>query len=705
MTAHLTPVSLPAWRSLRDRSHQNSYLIQNRHLPTFFTDDKWPTTLPSLGSFSKRRRTTFFKIGGDSSDDDSEDEFPPHPVLKRKLPSFSPGLPSTTPCGCPPSIPEVSSPSPSPPRSPRCDDSPTFQSERPSVVRPRLHTTSLLVNSKPLKSSLKSSSTGSAVVSGDDEDSQGQSQSTSTSSTPKNVHFADILTSVRVFHRFACPADVSLPPDSGYENDDDVEPSSDEQDSFDWSLWSTPWRSQTSSTPPCRLTVQPTPISSTATNSKPVPFFQIDSLASSPIPYRSADWTTDRCIVLESLILVGGISLSETRPANNENLRLTGTVLVRNVSFEKKVDIRFTLDNWDTVSEVGALWSNHINVLPPGVPGSLGSLSLDYVHQEDFDRDERGWDRFSFTISLCDYIRSLPSKTLSLAARFQAENNQEWWDNNSGYNYTLRFREVTMRRTIPDEPLASAHKMPTFSPKTEILLERMVSPPSISQEHPLNPNYTPPLNSRTHSPPSLPIPSTPKPPPIITNAPVAPPDLDSVPPCPPNSPTGPTPTALTDAAQLCRLSLSKFASPPPGHSAGGSLDCLDGVGSSGHSNILNREPKVEVTREKFLDDDVSCSSSDDDFDEMTSCSSEDDHENDDDTPPITPLEETGRELGEDDILTNTKLAEFVWTELPAFEGFSTSTHMLQGSIDSSHILYKMLVQRWCYASSTSSCSV
>jgi hypothetical protein len=154
----------------------------------------------------------------------------------------------------------------------------------------------------------------------------------------------------------------------------------------------------------------------------------------------------DRYIVLESLILVGGVSLSKARPMNNDDLRLTGTVLVRNVSFEKKVHIHFTLDNWDTVSEVEALWSNHINILPLGVMGGSRPLPPD-IHQAETELNDHGWDRFSFTIRLCDYVRSLPSKTLFLAARFQAENSQEWWDNNSGSNYTMRFREVTMRRS------------------------------------------------------------------------------------------------------------------------------------------------------------------------------------------------------------------------------------------------------------------
>ncbi|KAH8798481.1 putative phosphatase regulatory subunit-domain-containing protein [Flagelloscypha sp. PMI_526] len=676
------PVSLPARSSSHERSHdRRSYLVQNRHLPAGCTDDKWPTTFPSLSSISKRRRTSFFKIGGDSSSDESEDEFPPRLLLKRTPPGFAPGLWDTTPVGRPPSIPEISSPQSSPAGSLRCDDSLTFQSEGPNVVRTSSHSAILLANGKPLKSSLKSSTKStigktsinhgrihgapskphSGVTPGADEDSQGRSHNRITPPPLKNVRFADILASVRLFHRFASPASILLLPNSVSENDDDIEPSSDEGDSFNCGLWSTPWSSQST------------------IRSEPVPFFQIDSLASTPIPLRSANWTMDRYIVLESLILVGGVSLSKARPMNNDDLRLAGTVLVRNVSFEKKVDIRFTLDNWDTVSEVGRC----------------------DIHQAETELNDHGWDRFSFTIRLCDYVRSLPSKTLFLAARFQAENSQEWWDNNSGSNYTMRFREVTMRRSVPNEPLASARTIPTISPKTEILVERLALPPSISQEHPIDPNYTPASISHSPSSPPLTIPSTPELLPIITNFPVTYLDLDPIPPCPPNSPNpsiSPTSTVPTDTEQLCRLGLSKFATPPSGCSVHGSFDCFNGFGSGSHSNLSDREPQVGITQEKFLNDDISCSSSDDDLEELTSCSSEDENNNDDGTPPITPLEAG-------DFVTNTKVPEFVWPELPAFEDLSTSDYMPQGSIDSSHHLYKMFVQRWCFANTASSYSV
>ncbi|KAH8798466.1 putative phosphatase regulatory subunit-domain-containing protein [Flagelloscypha sp. PMI_526] len=560
-------------------------------------------------------------------------------------------------------------------------------------------TTNLLANGTPLKSSLKPASAVTTttprahspcspsmshpgMVSSHGKDIQ-ELPRIITPSTPKNVHFADSLASIRVFHKFASPASISMSPASGYENHEEAtESSSDERDSFNWGLRSTPW------------------IHGRTIDSEPASFFQIDPLTSSPISLWPADWTTDRFIVLESLILVGRVNLSETRQTKSDNLRLAGTVLVRNVAFEKKVDIRFTLDNWDTLSEVEALWSNHLNVLPHSVTGTPGSIPPDYVGEQDIEGDERGWDRFSFTIRLCDYARSLPSRTLFLAARFQASSNQVWWDNNSGSNYAIRFREAKEKRT--------SRTVPTISPTTETSVERILATPGISREHPLSPDYIPASIFHSPSSPPLTIPSTPKLQPIIANVPVTYLDLDPVPPCPPNSPnssTSPTLPALSDSEQLCKLSLSKFVTPSPSYGEDGSIDYLDTAVSGCPSKLADHEPKVEIFREKFVDDDISCSSSDDDFDELISCSSEDGNDNDDGTLLITPLEGNWRELGEGDVMNNTKLSEFVWPELPALEHFSTSSHIHQSSIDSSNLLYNIFVQHWCFAVSTSPYSV
>ncbi|KAJ9110462.1 hypothetical protein QFC19_001588 [Naganishia cerealis] len=115
-------------------------------------------------------------------------------------------------------------------------------------------------------------------------------------------------------------------------------------------------------------------------------------------------------------------------PSNpTEPLALRGSVLVRNVMFQKWVTIRFTMDNWQTVSEVAA---THVVHLPPQTTG------------------DEGWDRFTFSIKLEDFRRKIDEKQVLLCIRFSVEGN-EWWDSNDGKNYRFAFKKIqpAKRRT------------------------------------------------------------------------------------------------------------------------------------------------------------------------------------------------------------------------------------------------------------------
>ncbi|BGO89340.1 hypothetical protein NBRC10512_001747 [Rhodotorula toruloides] len=92
---------------------------------------------------------------------------------------------------------------------------------------------------------------------------------------------------------------------------------------------------------------------------------------------------------------------------------IRGLVRVKNLAFEKWVAVRFTLDNWQTVSEVSA---DYVDSLP-------------------------GADRFSFMIRLQDLLARLEEKTMFLAVRYTV-GGKEIWDNNGGQNYRIEFRKV-----------------------------------------------------------------------------------------------------------------------------------------------------------------------------------------------------------------------------------------------------------------------
>ena len=141
------------------------------------------------------------------------------------------------------------------------------------------------------------------------------------------------------------------------------------------------------------------------------------------IPLRNAMASTqerlgDLDIRLEQVVL------------SKDGRAVEGTVLVRNIAFEKWVAVRFTYDWWQTTSEVTA---KHSKSIP-----------------------EENTDLFSFSIRLPEVTKRIEEKRLFFALRYLAA-GREAWDNNRGENYQLRFRtekkvKAPVQRTSPTHP-------------------------------------------------------------------------------------------------------------------------------------------------------------------------------------------------------------------------------------------------------------
>jgi hypothetical protein len=117
---------------------------------------------------------------------------------------------------------------------------------------------------------------------------------------------------------------------------------------------------------------------------------------------------------------------------------------VRNMAYKKDVTVRLTLDDWQTTNEVFA-W--HVASLPhlplqllPTPQGNTITAKITSEIQKE-KKEAWMWDRFAFMIHLKDRAFKLHQRVLWLAARFAAGGG-EWWDNNSGQNYRVCFREV-----------------------------------------------------------------------------------------------------------------------------------------------------------------------------------------------------------------------------------------------------------------------
>jgi hypothetical protein len=104
---------------------------------------------------------------------------------------------------------------------------------------------------------------------------------------------------------------------------------------------------------------------------------------------------------------------------------LIGVVAVANISFEKFVAARFTLDYWKTTSEIAAEFS---------------TVQTKKEHND-------GFDRFQFSIKLSDQA-NLQNKTMYLCVRYNV-GGQELWDSNSGNNFQVDFiRKMPMKPHI-----------------------------------------------------------------------------------------------------------------------------------------------------------------------------------------------------------------------------------------------------------------
>ncbi|EJT49662.1 hypothetical protein A1Q1_01160 [Trichosporon asahii var. asahii CBS 2479] len=147
---------------------------------------------------------------------------------------------------------------------------------------------------------------------------------------------------------------------------------------------------------------------------------EVQVAASSSVPRLRVDFGPGTQGILKDEYVI-----LERYDLQNAPLAMRGTVLVRNVAFQKCVTVRFTLDHWQTVSEVSA---QHVSHVPAATTG------------------DEGWDRFGFTIKLDDYKRKIEERALLLCIRYNTEGGREWWDSNNGDNYRFTFKRAAARR-------------------------------------------------------------------------------------------------------------------------------------------------------------------------------------------------------------------------------------------------------------------
>ena len=154
----------------------------------------------------------------------------------------------------------------------------------------------------------------------------------------------------------------------------------------------------------------------------------------------------------------------------NDGRTITGGVIVRNLAFNKWIAARFTVDWWQTTSEVTAKYSGDASPRcrcpkcpPPPADTSATSLPSppasatcpNYVepnptigHHEHFEFRPHLFDRFTFTVKLCDVpLSKIAEKTILMAIRYHV-NGRELWDNNESQNYRVEFLAPSSRSSL-----------------------------------------------------------------------------------------------------------------------------------------------------------------------------------------------------------------------------------------------------------------
>ncbi|KAJ7871124.1 hypothetical protein B0H14DRAFT_3439582 [Mycena olivaceomarginata] len=105
----------------------------------------------------------------------------------------------------------------------------------------------------------------------------------------------------------------------------------------------------------------------------------------------------------------------QVQPEREGELTLHGTLLARNAAFEKQLYVRFTLDGWCTTSEVGGRYvgpaCSPFSAASPFCAKSASKEKESEGGGEEREREEPGpgWDRFAFSIRLTDYAHSAPA--------------------------------------------------------------------------------------------------------------------------------------------------------------------------------------------------------------------------------------------------------------------------------------------------------
>lgn len=161
----------------------------------------------------------------------------------------------------------------------------------------------------------------------------------------------------------------------------------------------------------------------------------------------SADYLDFRNRLIHNSVCLENCSLQERS--------LTGTVKVRNIGFEKSVQLRATFDSWVSFTDVECTFMNNV-----------------YSCQDN--------DTFAFVLELPTNI--LPQNRVEFCICFKTQ-DQTFWDNNDGKNYSLKHvgwngedLNGLMPPTSAEQKKPSEHKNGNVNKLLEVEFDQFGSP-------------------------------------------------------------------------------------------------------------------------------------------------------------------------------------------------------------------------------------
>lgn len=188
-----------------------------------------------------------------------------------------------------------------------------------------------------------------------------------------------------------------------------------------------------------------------------------------PLPISNSDvepWSFD--VRLESVRLSDSEAPSQSSDCQTAFPYLHGTILVHNKAFTKSVFFRYTLDDWNTVSEVSC---KHVHTLPGGSYDRF-EYRVKLIGLPS-TRSEGEGERASNVAGSGNALVSGPPRfpqpppRMEFCVRYNVPGWGEWWDSNSGRNYVLEFKWDSESTSSPLSFSSTVNQAKIVSPQPQ----------------------------------------------------------------------------------------------------------------------------------------------------------------------------------------------------------------------------------------------